>query len=110
MTRRAIPAPRKGHGRQGPDKDDDVRGTRKGRAAERIRQTQLKLNGIRDRGLKQQLRLGSKEKFYKALGQITGLEVAKKAVESTVRLQKMNAKTLWRSQPPPKRKKMLLPA
>jgi hypothetical protein len=38
-------------------------------------------NGIRDRGLKQQLRLGSKEIFYEALGQNIELETAKREFE-----------------------------
>jgi hypothetical protein len=57
---------------------------------------------MRDWGLKQQLRLGSKETFYKALGLIVRLEVAKQAVLPYIWLWKMSVKTLWRSRPLPK--------
>jgi hypothetical protein len=111
MTRRAVPAPRKGHGRQGPGKDNVVSGKPKGLTFENRRQARHKRNnGIRDRGLRRELCLGSKEIFYEALGQINRLEVVKRAVESSVRLRKMSVKILWRSQPPPKRKKRLLAA
>jgi hypothetical protein len=40
----------------------------------------LNASMTRDRGLRRELRLGSKETFYKALGQIIGLEVAKRVV------------------------------
>jgi hypothetical protein len=36
-NRRAVPQPRKGHGRQGPGKGDVVRGTPKGRTFEKRR-------------------------------------------------------------------------
>jgi hypothetical protein len=39
LTRRTVPASRKGRGRQGPVKDDVVRGTPKGRTLERRRRT-----------------------------------------------------------------------
>jgi hypothetical protein len=45
-------------------------------------------NGIRNRGLKEQLHLGSKETFYEALGQTIGLEIMKCTVGSTLRIQK----------------------
>jgi hypothetical protein len=38
------------------------------------------------------------------------LEVVKRAVGISVRIRKMNIRTLWRSQTPPKRKKILLAA
>jgi hypothetical protein len=41
-------------------------------------------NGIRDRGLKQQLSLGRKEIFYEALRQTIGLEIVKRTVGSFV--------------------------
>jgi hypothetical protein len=74
----AAPAPRKGHCRQGPGRDNVVRGTPKGRNFEMRHRAQPKRNsGIRDRVLRREPRLGSKE----ALGQIIGLEVAERAVE-----------------------------
>jgi hypothetical protein len=50
------------------------------------------------------IHLRSKTAFIKTIGQTRELEVAKQAVESSVRLRKMSVKTLWRSWPPPKRK------
>jgi hypothetical protein len=48
----AIPAPRKGHGGQGPGKDNVVRGTRKGRKfVKRRRANPKRNNDIRNRGL-----------------------------------------------------------
>jgi hypothetical protein len=61
-------------------------------------------NGIRDRGLKQQLRLRRKGNVNEALKETIALEVVKLAASSSV------TKTLWRSRPPPKRKKRLLAA
>jgi hypothetical protein len=78
MTRRAIHAPRRGHSREGPGKDDLLRGTQKGYIFEKRRRAGPKCNNdIRDRGPRQELGLGSKETFYEALEQIIGLEVAK---------------------------------
>jgi hypothetical protein len=48
--------------------------------------------------------------FIRTVGQTHALEVAKRAVESSVRLQKMSVKTLWRSRPVPKLKKSILTA
>jgi hypothetical protein len=48
---------------------------------------------------------GEQRDFYEALGQSIGLEVTKRAVEFSIRLQKMSDWTLWRGRPPPKRKK-----
>jgi hypothetical protein len=57
---------------------------------EKTHQTRPKCNnGIRDRGLRRELHLGSKETFYEALGQIIGVEVAKGAVEFSTGLRKM---------------------
>jgi hypothetical protein len=66
MTRRAVPAPRKGHSRQGPCKDDVACGTPKGRTfGKKCRGQPECNNGIKDIGLKGQLRLGSKKAFNK---------------------------------------------
>jgi hypothetical protein len=71
------------------------------------RWTQPKFNnGIRHRGLKQQLRLGSKGNVNEALKQTMGLEV-KLGVGTSVRFPKMSVKTLWKCLSPPMRKKIL---
>jgi hypothetical protein len=107
LTCRAIPASHKGYSHQGPGKDDIVHGTPKGWTYEKRHQAWPKRNnGIMDWGLRRELHLGSKETFYEA----TGLEVVKRAVESSIWLRKMSVKTLWRSQPPPKYKKRLVAA
>jgi hypothetical protein len=64
-------------------------------------------NGIRDWGLKQQLRLGSKGSVNKTFRQALMMEIVKLAVRSSIRIPKMSVKTPWRSQPPPKQKKSL---
>jgi hypothetical protein len=103
LTRCTIPASRKGHGHQGPGRDNVARRALKGRTLEKGRRALPKRNsGIRDRGLRWELHLGSKETFYEALRQNIGLEVAKRAVEFFIGLWKISVKTLWRSWPPPK--------
>jgi hypothetical protein len=67
-------------------------------------------NGIRSQGLKQQLHLGNNETFYEALEQTIELEIVKRTIAYSVRIRKTSVKTLWRSRPPPKRKKRLLAA
>jgi hypothetical protein len=58
MTRHAGVGWRKGHGRQGQGKDKGVRGTSNGRRlGKRQRTLQKGSNGIRDRDVKNQLRL-----------------------------------------------------
>jgi hypothetical protein len=95
MNRRAILAPRKGHGRQGPGGDDVVpEPLNDGHLARPKRH-----NGISDRGLRRQLPLGSMKIFHEALGQIAGLEVAKRAVEFSVGLPEVSYWTLCRGGP-----------
>jgi hypothetical protein len=73
---------------------------------EKRRRTQLKFNNdIRDWGLKQELRVGSKKIFHEAFGKIHELEVVKRAVRISVELRKVSDWILWRCRPPPKRKK-----
>jgi hypothetical protein len=61
LTRRAVPAPRKGHSRQGSGKDDVLRGSSKGRGFVKERWAKPRRNdGLRDQGLKHQLWLRSK--------------------------------------------------
>jgi hypothetical protein len=70
------------HGKSGPRTDCVVRESRKGRTFEKRQRTQLKFNnGIRDRGLKLQLRLGNDRAFNKIVRQTLGLEVAKQVVD-----------------------------
>jgi hypothetical protein len=82
---------RKGHGHKGPtvekkrrkrrNRDYVLRGTPKGPTFENRRRARPKRNnGIRDRDLGRELRLGSKETFSEALGQTHELEVVKRAV------------------------------
>jgi hypothetical protein len=81
MTYGTIPAPCKGHGCQGPGKDDDVHETPKGRTLEIRHQAWPKRNnGIKDQGL-------GWETFYEALGQIIKLEVLKQRVTSSIRVR-----------------------
>jgi hypothetical protein len=69
------PASCKGHDHQGPGMDNVVHRTPKGRTFEKRHWAQQKCNnGWRNRGLKQQLHLGSKVTFYEALGQTIGLD------------------------------------
>jgi hypothetical protein len=78
MTLRVITAQRKGHGRQGPGRDNITDGVPKGRKVERRQRTlQESSNGIRNRDLREQLSLGSKRAFNKTARKTLGLEVAK---------------------------------
>jgi hypothetical protein len=63
-------------------------------------------NGTKDRGIKRQLRLGSK-RALKTLTKTQELDVVKLAIGSSIWLRKTSVRTLWRSWPPPKRKKRL---
>jgi hypothetical protein len=92
---RAVPAPHKGHDCQGPGKDDVVQGTQKGRAFGRRRRAQPECISCYD---------------WETLRLALVLEVVKRTVDSSFRIRKMDVRTLWRSRPPPKRKKSLLAA
>jgi hypothetical protein len=82
MNRRAVPAWRVGCGRKGP-------------TVEKRQRNGLECNtGIRNRGLRRQLRRGSREIFYEVLGQAIGQEVMKRTVWSSVRIRKTSVKTL----------------
>jgi hypothetical protein len=86
-----------------------VRGAPKGRTFQKRRWMQLKFNnGIRDRGLKQELCLGIKKTLYEAFRQTRELDVMKRAVVISIGLWKMSDWTLWRGRLPPKRKKRRL--
>jgi hypothetical protein len=77
------------------DKDDVLWGAPKKRTFERRWRTQPKFNkGIRDRGLKQQLRLGCKGNVKEALWKTTVLKIVKLAAGSSAKIPKMSVKTL----------------
>jgi hypothetical protein len=101
MTLCAIPAPRKGHSHQGPGRDSVAKGAPKGQTLKRrLRMCQEGSSGIRDRDLKEQLRLRSKMEFNKTIRKTFGLEIARRAIEFFFGLQKMSDCTLWRSWTP----------
>jgi hypothetical protein len=105
-------------------RENIVQGIRKGRTFGRRRRVQPECNnGIRDRDVKEQLRLRKKRtdngirgrnrkrelrlgsvKTYETLGQTVELEVMKRAVGTSIRQRKMSVRTLWKGRPPPKRK------
>jgi hypothetical protein len=64
-------------------------------------------NGIRNRGLRQQLQSKREFTIYR---KTTGLETAKQIARSSVGLQTIRNWMLWRVQPAPKWKKNLLAA
>jgi hypothetical protein len=69
MTHHTVRASRKGNARHRPGKNDVVRETPKGWTFEKRCWKRPKYNTvIRDRGLRQELPLGSKETFYEVLG------------------------------------------
>jgi hypothetical protein len=83
-----------------------VRGAPKWWEFEKRRRTQLKFsNVIRNRGMRQELRLGSKKIFHEALGQSHELEVVKRAVGISIELRRVSDWTLWRCWSNSKRKK-----
>jgi hypothetical protein len=47
-------------------------------------------NGIGGRSRRQELRLGSKEAFYEALGQTLGMDVVKRALGFSIGLRKVS--------------------
>jgi hypothetical protein len=70
-------------------KDDLVSGTPKARTFDKRRCVQPKCNyGIWDRGMKQQLRLGSNGNINEALRQIIELEIIKRIIGSSFRIRK----------------------
>jgi hypothetical protein len=104
LTRRAIPAPRKGR-HQGPVRNNVARGAHNGRTLEIRRWKGPECNNeIKDRGARRQIRLGSEGALNKTVRQTLGQEVAKRAVEFFIGLLEVSDWTLWRGRPPPKRK------
>jgi hypothetical protein len=95
MMRCAISAQRKGHGHRGPDRDSVTREVPKRRTFQKGRRVQLQCNnGIRYRGLKEWLCLGSKGNFNETFRETVRLEITKSG--SSVRIWKMSVRTLWR--------------
>jgi hypothetical protein len=87
MTRRAVLAQHKGHDHKGP-------------MVEKRRWNGPEYNnGRSNRGLKQQLHLGSKEIFYETLRQTIEMKVMMGTVRASMRIQKMGGKTLCRVGP-----------
>jgi hypothetical protein len=85
-------------------RDNVAKGTLKGWTFGKRNRAQPEYNnGIRNRGIKQQLRPGSRTLNMT-------LETAKQTVGTSIRLRKMNFRILWRGRPPPKRKKRPLAA
>jgi hypothetical protein len=103
MTSRAISARRKGQG-----KEKAVPRTQKGQTfGKRCRPKPEGINGIRDRDLKKELRLRKEGTSGRVFGKTIGLEIAKRIAASSVKIRKMNLRTLWRGRSHPKRKKRL---
>jgi hypothetical protein len=86
-------------------RDSEFRGTPKGQTFEKRRRTRPECNnGIRDRGIREQLVLGCKKTVNEVLRQTLGLEIANRIVGSFIKLQRTSVWTLWRGRSPPKRK------
>jgi hypothetical protein len=92
--------------RQRQTKDNVLReAPEKWKFEKRRRPQSKRYNGIKDRGLKQQLRLGSEENIYETLNQTIVLKIVKLASGSSIEIRKMSVKIMWRGRPPPKQKK-----
>jgi hypothetical protein len=126
IARRAIPARRKGHVRQGYGQDSVARGAPKGRTLERKQRTRQEgRDGMRDRDVKEQLllrkerttsngikgrsrrpepHLGSRTTLNKTFRKTAELEVPRQILGTSIRLRTMSDWTLWRGRSPPKRK------
>jgi hypothetical protein len=87
-------------------KDSVAVGTSKGRAFGKTHQAQPECNnGIRDRGQKELLCLGSKRTLNKTFRHTVKLKIGKQTVGTSIRLGKMSDWTLWRGRPPLEQKK-----
>jgi hypothetical protein len=76
LARRAIPAPRKGHGRQGWSRDSVAKESLKERTLERTRRTGHECSsGIKDRDLKEQLPLRKEGTSGRIFRKTVGLEI-----------------------------------
>jgi hypothetical protein len=104
VTRRAIPAQRKGHYCQVQGKDKAVSRTEKGRTfGKRHLAKPEGINGMRIQSLKEQLCLGKERISGRILRETLALEIEKRIAGSSVRIRKMNVRILWRGRPPPNR-------
>jgi hypothetical protein len=93
---------------KGQGKDRAVPRTQKRRTfGKRHRAKPEGINGIRDRDIKEHLRLGNERTSSRIIRKALVLEIVKRGVEPSVRIEKMNVGTLWMGRPPPKRKKRL---
>jgi hypothetical protein len=113
ITCHAIPAQHKEQ-----CQDSVARGAPKGRMLQRTQQTcQEGSNGIRNRGVKEQLRLwkekttgncirerSRRQKLRLGSQKTLELENMKRVAKSSVRIRKMSGRTLWTGRPPPKEK------
>jgi hypothetical protein len=87
ITHHAIPAPCKGHGRQGPGRDHVARGAPKGWTLERRKWAHQECNsGIRDRDLKEQLCLKKDRTSGRLFRKTIKLEVVKQIFGTSIRL------------------------
>jgi hypothetical protein len=65
------------------------------------------INGTRDCDLKEQQHLGRERTSGRTFKKALMLEIVKQRVELSVRIWKMNVRTLWRGRPPLKLKRRL---
>jgi hypothetical protein len=72
-----VPAPHKRHGHQGAGRDIVICEPLEDRLSRRGIGHDLNATVAQGTGLRRELRLASKETFYKALRQIVGLEIVK---------------------------------
>jgi hypothetical protein len=106
LTRRVIPAPRKGHSHQGQARDNVTGRAPKGRTLERRRLTRQECNnGIKVGDLKEQPQLRKQKSSCRIFKKAIMPDIVKQRFESSVRIQKMSDWTLWRVWPHPKQKK-----
>jgi hypothetical protein len=95
MTCHAICAWHKGHCCQGQGKDKAVSRTQKGWTFKKRHQAKLEgINGTQVQDLKKQLRLRKERTSGMIFRKTTELEIMKRTVRSSVRIRKMNVRTL----------------
>jgi hypothetical protein len=104
MTHRAIPVQHKGQGQ-----DNVARGAPEGQTfGKRCWAKPEDITGIRNQGSRQEPHLGSRTILGRIFRKTVKLVILKQIVRTSIRLQKMSDWTLWRGQPPSKRKKQPL--
>jgi hypothetical protein len=108
MTHCPIPAQHKGHCYQGQGKEKAVPRTQKRLLFRKRRWAKPEgISGIRDRDLKKELHLRKKRTSSRIFKKTVELEVTKQIVGTSIRLQNMSVRTLWRGRPPLKQKNRL---